>query len=69
MAKKNQMKLPKTIAGYKLSKGTRKNVSWAVRLLDSPEAKALLASGFAALVTRVADRREKSKRKLAKGAR
>jgi hypothetical protein len=68
MAKKNRIKLPKTFAGYKLTKSTRRKLDWAVRLLDSPEVKALVASGVGAVVTHFAERREKSKKRLAKAA-
>lgn len=62
MAKKKRIKLPKKFAGYKLSKATRRNLSWAMRLFDSPEAKTLVASGVGAVVTHFAERRAKPKR-------
>lgn len=68
MAKKNPIKLPKKVAGYKLSKSTRRSLGWAVRLLDRPEVKTLIASGVGAAITHFSERRERSRRKLAKAA-
>lgn len=57
MAKKNKIKLPKKIAGYKVSKDMRRNLTSLVRMLDSPDAKALIASGAGMFLTHLAERR------------
>ena len=57
MAKKNKIKLPKKIAGHKISKGARRNLTWLIRMLERPEAKALIASGAGMVFTHFAEHR------------
>lgn len=59
MAKKNKsLKMPKRVAGIKMSKRTRKNLGSVVGLLGRPEAKALMGSVVAALAGAIAGKRE-----------
>jgi hypothetical protein len=59
VAKKTKtLKMPKRVAGYKVSKRTRKNVGSLVGLLATPEAKALMGSAVAALAGAIAGKRE-----------
>jgi hypothetical protein len=48
MAKTKKVKLPKRIAGVKVPKELRKNGGWLLGMLDTPQGKALVASGLAA---------------------
>lgn len=61
MAKKaGAIKLPKKIAGIRISKRTRKSVGHVIRLLGSPAVKTLLGSAIAALAGALAGSREAS---------
>lgn len=51
MAKKIKgVKVPKTLMGRKLRKGTRKDIAELVRAVGHPDAKSLLAAASAAIV-------------------
>ncbi len=60
MAKKNKLKVPKKIMGFKLSKGTRKDLKKLLRMFGDPDTRTLAttaASGLAAyLAKRFADK-------------
>jgi hypothetical protein len=44
MAKKDKVKIPKRVLGFKLRKGTRKDLRKLLNLLESPQTKALAMS-------------------------
>jgi hypothetical protein len=53
MAKKNKPKVPKSILGFKLSKGTRKDLKKLLRMFRNPDRHALamtIAGGLAAFL-------------------
>ena len=57
MSKKKDkgIKVPKNVLGFKLSKGTRKDLRKILTLLESPEAKALAISAATATVAYLAE--------------
>ena len=62
MVKKSKgVKLPKRVAGFKLSKRSRKHASSVIGLLRTPEAKALMGSALAALAGAISHRKETAK--------
>lgn len=57
MAKKSKgMKIPKTVAGFKVPKPVRKNLDSLIGLLGTPEGKAMMGSVVAAVAGAVAAR-------------
>lgn len=65
MAKKIRgVKVPKSILGHKLRKGTRKDIADLVRTLGHPDARSLLLAAAAALGPFLADRVARKGRKL-----
>ena len=53
MAKKNKVRIPKRVLGFKLRKGTRKDLRKLLNMLESPQTKALAmsaAGGIAAFL-------------------
>ena len=58
MAKKNAsgINIPKKIAGFKLSKGSRKDLHKLLKLIETPDARALALSAAAAAFTFLAER-------------
>jgi hypothetical protein len=66
MAKKTikGVKVPRRIMGYKLRKGTRKDIAGLVRAIKHPDAKTLIAAVVAALGPIVAERLTHKKPKL-----
>ncbi|MBW8785178.1 MAG: hypothetical protein JF593_11190 [Novosphingobium sp.] len=64
MSKKTKaLKLPKKVAGYKLSKPLRRSLGALAGLLRTPEAKALAATAMGAVVTHISERRDNRKHK------
>jgi hypothetical protein len=61
MAKKNKIKVPKRIFGFKLSKGTRKDLKKLLKMVEHPDKRAIAmtaAGGLATfLIERFADRK------------
>ena len=56
MAKKDKPKVPKKVLGFKLSKGTRKDLRRLVRMLGNPDKQALAVSAAGGLAAFLAER-------------
>lgn len=56
MAKKTKLKVPKHIMGFKLSKGTRKDVRKLLRMVGDPDKKDLAISAAGGLAAFLAER-------------
>ena len=56
MAKKAKLKVPKEIMGFKLSKGTRKDVKKLLRMIGDPDKKDLAISAAGGLAAFLAER-------------
>jgi hypothetical protein len=59
MAKQQRVKIPKTVAGVKLKKKTRKGLGSALGLLSHPESRELLGLAAGSVIGYLAKRREK----------
>lgn len=55
MAKKNKVKIPKRVLGFKLSKGSRKDLKRLLNMLESPQTKALLMSAVGGIAAFLAE--------------
>lgn len=56
MAKKTKLKVPKDIVGFKLSKGTRKDVKKLLKMIGDPDKKDLAVSAAGGLAAFLAER-------------
>jgi len=56
MAKKNKVKVPKHILGFKLSKGTRKDLKKLLRMVEHPQKRALAMTAAGGLATFLIER-------------
>ena len=56
MAKKTKLKVPKKIMGFKLSKGTRKDLKKLLRMLGDPDTRALAMTAASGLAAYLAER-------------
>jgi len=56
MAKKNKHKVPKSILGFKLSKGTRKDLKKLLRMFEHPDRRALAMTAAGGLATFLMER-------------
>ena len=56
MAKKTKLKVPKKIMGFKLSKGTRKDLKKLLRMLGDPDTRTLALAAANALAAYLAER-------------
>jgi len=56
MAKKKKVKVPKNILGFKLSKGTRKDLKKLLRMVEHPDKRALALTAGTGLATFLAER-------------
>lgn len=69
MGKKNKAKIPKKIAGFKLSKGSRKDLRKLLRMIEEPQARALALSALGVLAAYLGERLAEGKGPLSKVAR
>ena len=67
MAKKNKPKVPKAILGFKLSKGTRKDLKKLLKMFRNPDRHALAMTVAGGLAAFLAERF--AEHEMAKGAR
>jgi hypothetical protein len=56
MAKKNKVKVPKKIMGFKLSKGTRKDLRKLLRMFGDPDTRTLALTAASALAAYLTER-------------
>jgi hypothetical protein len=56
MAKKGKFKIPKKVLGFKLSKGSRKDLTKLLRMLMHPETPGLAKAALGALGAMLAER-------------
>jgi hypothetical protein len=56
MARKSKLKVPKDIMGFKLSKGTRKDIKKLLKMIGDPDKKALAISAAGGLAAFLAER-------------
>jgi len=56
MAKKTKVKVPKRVFGFKLSKGTRKDLKKLLKMVANPDTKALAMSAAGGLAALLAER-------------
>jgi len=64
--KDKKIKIPKKVLGYKLSKGSRKDLRKLIAMLESPPAKALALSAMGALIEHLGERAAEGKGPMAK---
>lgn len=72
MGKKNdKIKIPKKVLGFKLSKGSRKDLRRLLKVLEAPEARAIAVSATSVAIAYLAEKAAERKgplRKLASKA-
>ena len=56
MAKKDKPKVPKEMLGFKLSKGTRKDLRKLIKMLGNPDKQALAVSAAGGIAAFLAER-------------
>jgi hypothetical protein len=56
MAKKNKIKVPKRIFGFKLSKGTRKDLKKLLKMVEHPQKRAIAMTAAGGLATFLLER-------------
>jgi predicted site-specific integrase-resolvase len=56
MAKKNKSKVPKTILGFKLSKGTRKDLKKLLKMFRNPDTHTIAMTAAGGLAAFLAER-------------
>jgi hypothetical protein len=56
MAKKSKLKVPKKIMGFKLSKGTRKDLKKLLRMFGDPDTRTLAMAAASGLAAYLAER-------------
>jgi hypothetical protein len=56
MGKKNKHKVPKSIFGFKLAKGTRKDLKKLLKMFDHPDRRALAMTAAGGLATFLMER-------------
>ena len=56
MAKKNKHNVPKRILGFKLSKGTRKDLKKLLRMIEHPQKRAIAMTAAGGLATFLMER-------------
>ncbi|HEY6816726.1 MAG TPA: hypothetical protein VI168_14395 [Croceibacterium sp.] len=56
MAKKDKLKVPKKIMGFKLSKGTRKDLRKLLRMFTKPDTHSLATAAATGLAAYLAER-------------
>ena len=56
MSKKNKHKVPKRILGFKLSKGTRKDLKKLLKMFEHPDRRALAMTAATGLATFLMER-------------
>ena len=56
MAKKTKLKVPKKIMGFKLSKGTRKDLKKLLRMFGNPDTRTVALAAANALAAFLAER-------------
>jgi len=56
MAKKNKHKVPKSILGFKLAKGTRKDLKKLLKMFEHPDRRALAMTAAGGLATFLMER-------------
>jgi hypothetical protein len=56
MAKKNKIKVPKELFGFKLSKGTRKDLKKLLKMLTHPDKRTLAMAAATGLATFLLER-------------
>lgn len=56
MAKKDKLKVPKKIMGFKLSKGTRKDLKKLLKMFGNPDTRTLAMTAASGLAAYLAER-------------